>query len=160
MSHKLNQMQLRKTWAVSLSLLKYRLASVSVQFTAVYCNPKKTTPVIFSASFSCNEQDKLKQVYIAWRRERQMIHRFSATLYTVDLRNVCPSSLLDEDPNKMTWLTNNVCVLKIILCLLYTFLLRSQYMTLHTVHYSSYFIHTLKLHSSHFLYNKVHVKQY
>ncbi|XP_077096041.1 uncharacterized protein LOC143747262 [Siphateles boraxobius] len=62
--------------------------------------------------FPISEQnkDKLKQLYISWRRERQIIHRFSAyaTLYIADLRSVCPSSLLEEDPNKnMPWLSDN-----------------------------------------------------
>ncbi|XP_056120627.1 uncharacterized protein LOC130097711 [Rhinichthys klamathensis goyatoka] len=62
--------------------------------------------------FPISEQnkDKLKQLYISWRRERQIIHRFSAyaTLYIADLRSVCPSSLLEEDPNKnMPWLNDN-----------------------------------------------------
>jgi len=82
-------------------------------------------------------QDKLKQLYISWRRKRQIIHRFSAyaTLYIADLRSVCPSSLLEEDPNKnMPWLSDNVSVLTMFLCLLYNSLLGTQHMTLHTVH--------------------------
>ncbi|XP_067227090.1 uncharacterized protein [Chanodichthys erythropterus] len=62
--------------------------------------------------FPISEQNKakLKQLYIAWRREREIIHRFSAyaTLYIADLRSVCPSSLLDEDQTKnMPWLNDN-----------------------------------------------------
>lgn len=72
-------------------------------------------------------QDKLKQLYITWRREKEIIHRFSqyATLLLADLRSICPSTLLDEDPNqKMTWLTDNVSLV-MLLC--------SLCMPLHTI---------------------------